>query len=56
MDSVKPLSRELSNSFDTLWFCGGVEIRLAQNGGTETSLTDWKDLPIELHDFVNSRR
>ena len=48
MDSVKPLSGELSNSFDTLMVSGGVEIRQAQNGGTEISLTDWKDLPMEL--------
>jgi F-box and leucine-rich repeat protein 1 (S-phase kinase-associated protein 2) len=48
MDSMKPLSGELSNSFDTLMVSGGVEIRQAQNGGTETSLTDWKDLPMEL--------
>ena len=48
MDSVKPLSGELSNSFDTLMVSGGVEIRQAQNGVTEISLTDWKDLPMEL--------
>ena len=47
MDSVKPLSG-LSNSFDTLMVSGGVEIRQAQNGVTEISLTDWKDLPMEL--------
>ena len=36
---------------------GGVEIRQAQNGGTETSLTDWKDqLLLRIMSIVGDDR
>jgi F-box and leucine-rich repeat protein 1 (S-phase kinase-associated protein 2) len=46
--STKPLRGELNNLLGTLMVYSGVQSRQAQNVGTETSLTGWKDLPMEL--------
>lgn len=54
MVSAQPMSGELNNSFDALLVSGGSESGQAQNGGTGTTsgtgttLSGWKDLPMEL--------
>ncbi|XP_062207669.1 F-box protein SKP2A-like [Phragmites australis] len=48
MDSAQPVSAELNNSFNDLMdYSCGVSGQ-AQNAGTGTTLTGWKDLPMEL--------
>lgn len=48
MDGAQPLSGELNNSFNTIMVFGGDKSQWPQNAGTENSLTEWKDLPMEL--------
>ncbi|KAK3166155.1 hypothetical protein QOZ80_1AG0042140 [Eleusine coracana subsp. coracana] len=48
MDSARPLSGELNNSFNDLMDTEGDESGQAQNTDTGAALSGWKDLPMEL--------
>ncbi|KAM3334534.1 hypothetical protein ACQJBY_029139 [Aegilops geniculata] len=48
MVNAQMLSGYLDNSFNALMVSGGGESGQTQNGGTDTTLSGWKDLPMEL--------
>uniref|UniRef100_A0A8R7TZ83 F-box/LRR-repeat protein 15-like leucin rich repeat domain-containing protein n=1 Tax=Triticum urartu TaxID=4572 RepID=A0A8R7TZ83_TRIUA len=48
MVNAQMVSGYLDNSFNALMVSGGGESGQTQNGGTDTTLSGWKDLPMEL--------